>query len=171
MLKKFFSLTFLALTAITSANTQEKRGPSTPEERTKALAFIDNLEKNPLGPSAKDERQWLTIWLIEVPDIHVGFCTDLYPNRPKGDKADSSIISVQMMFSGARYAIQHPKSTADDINQYVAGVEGALRMYEVLIAQKPKDQQPGLDDLLKRREAGTLVDYVKSQFTTSCKAK
>jgi hypothetical protein len=104
----------------------------------------------------KDERRWLTIWLIEVPDIHVGFCTDLYPDRPKGDKDDSVIISTQMMFSGARYAIQHPGSKSDDVGQYLAGMEGSLRTYEALVAQKPKDRQPALDDLLTKREAGRL---------------
>jgi hypothetical protein len=163
MRNKLVSLLVLFLIAIAPAFAQSKRGPSTEEERTKALALIDDLEKNPLGPNAKDERSWLTIWLIEVPDIHVGFCTDLLPALSKGDKNDAFIIRTQLMFSGARYAIQKPGSTADDEAQYMAGVEGALRTYEVLVAQKPKDQLPALDELLKKREAGTLEDYVKAQ--------
>jgi hypothetical protein len=169
MRNKPLSLLVLLLMAAVPCLAQDKRGPSTEEERTKALAAIDDLEKNPLGPSAKEERRWLTLWLIEVPDIHAAYCTDLYPDRPKGDKADSFIISTQMMFSGARYAIQHPGSTADDIGQFIAGVEGSLRTYEVLVVQKPKDQQPALDELLKKRAAGTLGDYVKVQVAARCK--
>jgi hypothetical protein len=159
----------LILLGATRGSTQSQRGPSTLEEREKALADIDDLEKNPLGPDAIGERRWLTIWLIEVPDIHVGFCTDLIPGRPKGEKNDIALISTQMMFSGARYAIKHPETTSNDIAQYEAGVEGMLRMYEVLVQQKPADRLRGLDELLQKRADGTLSDYVKSQFAAHCK--
>jgi len=55
------------------------RGPSTPEERTKALQIIHHLETDPLADT-KDERQWLTLWLVEVPDIHVPLCTEFFPS-------------------------------------------------------------------------------------------
>jgi hypothetical protein len=168
MQNKLFSLLLLASIAVVPAIAQDKRGASTEEERTKALGYIDDLEKNPIGPDAKEERRWLTIWLIEVPDIHIGVCSNLYPDRPKGDKNDSFIIATQMMFSGARYAIQHPGSPSTDFGQYQAAVEGSLRVYEVLLAQKPKDRQPALDDLLKRREAGTLNDFIKTQLAAHC---
>ena len=134
-----------------------------------ALTLIDNLEKNPLGPDAIEARRWLTVWLIEVPDIHIAFCLDLLPPLPKGNKNDANIIATQLMYSGARYAIQHPGSAADDPGQAIAGVEGTLRTYEVLVAQKPKDHLPAMDDLLKQREAGTLTDYVKTQSAAHCK--
>ena len=57
-----------------STAAQRKRGPSTPEERAKAVQFAHDLEANPLGPQAKNEREWLTLWLIEVPDITVEVC-------------------------------------------------------------------------------------------------
>jgi hypothetical protein len=157
------------LTAMAPAFAQSKRGPSTEAERATALAAIDDLEKNPLGPNAKDERRWLTIWLIEIPDIHIGFCPAVLPNLPKGTKNDADILSTQLMYSGARYAIEHIGSTAEDPGQYVTAVQGTLRMYEVLVAQKPKDQLPAMDALLKQRDAGTLDDYVKAQAAAHCK--
>ena len=146
------------------------RGPSTEEERTKALAMIADLETNPLGPQAKDERKWLTYWLIEVPDIHVGLCTDLLPDRPK-DKNDGAFISTQMMFSSARYAIQHGGGSSESVEQYQAGLEGALKAYEAILPLHPKDRAPGLDDLVQRQSAGMLADYVKDRFDKSCKKK
>src|ERR1039458_7272074 len=55
----------------------QQRGPSTAEERTKAVQFARDLEDDPLGPNAKDERSWITLWLIQIPDITVKFCTGL----------------------------------------------------------------------------------------------
>src|ERR1700744_944026 len=106
MHKKMLSFFLLAITAVFPAFAQEKRGPSTEAERTKAVAAIDDLEKNPFGPDAKEERRWLIFWLTEVPDIHVSVCA-LLPDMPKDDKKDSTIIFGQMMFAGAKYAIQH----------------------------------------------------------------
>jgi hypothetical protein len=157
----------LSLLSLTDLNAQDKRGPSTPEERARALAAIDDLETHPLGPNAKEERHWLTIWLIEVPDIHVGFCTDLLPDIPK--KKDGEIIPIQMVYSSARYAIQHDGSSSTSIEQYEAGVEGALKVYEVLLQDHPKDRDPKLDDLIQRRTAGTLADYVKERAASACK--
>src|ERR1700753_3684766 len=89
MHKKMLSLILLAITAFVPAFAQAKRGPSTEAERTKAIAAIDDLEKNPFGADAKEERRWLIFWLAEVPDIHVSVCS-LLPDMPKDDKKDSA---------------------------------------------------------------------------------
>jgi hypothetical protein len=57
----------------TSRRAAEAR-PVYPEERAKAVALAHQLEDQPLGPGAADARKWLTIWLIEIPDISVEFC-------------------------------------------------------------------------------------------------
>jgi hypothetical protein len=161
----FVLLTFLGGISLAA---QEKRGPATPEEKTRALAAIDDLETHPLGPNAKDERKWLTIWLIEVPDIHVGLCTDLLPDVPK--KRDGEIIPIQMVYSSARYAIQHDGGSSTSVEQYQAGVEGALKVYEALLADHPKDRDPALDELVQRRNTGTLKEYVTERAATKCKS-
>ncbi len=158
----------LGLLCVSTLSAQSKRGPSTPEERTRALAAIDDLEQNPLGPNAQEERRWLTLWLIEVPDIHVSVCT-LLPDLPKSDKKDSNIIFTQMVFSAGRYAIQHLNSPADELAQYLAGVEGSLHVYQVLLAQNPKDRQPKLDELVQKKDDGTLSAYVAEKAATTCK--
>jgi len=147
---------------------QEKRGPSTPDEREKALKTIDSLEAHPLDSSLIDQREWLLKWLIDVPDIHVQVCV-LLPDLPKGDKKDSNVIFMQMMLSSARYAIEHKDEPVNSIAQYQAGVRGALRVYEVLLAQNAKDRQPALDDLIKKRDDGSLDAYIQGQAASKCK--
>jgi hypothetical protein len=53
--------------------------------------------------------------------------------------------------------------------EYEAGVEGALRVYESLMKANPKDRQPYFDDLVQRRDAGTLAEFVKERSAVACK--
>ena len=63
----------------------------------------------------------------------------------------------------------HPDKRDDRLGEYQAGVEGALRVYEVLLKANPKDRQPFLDDLIERRESGTLAQFVKERAEAACK--
>ena len=64
--------------------------------------------------------------------------------------------------------LQNPDKQDDLLAQYQAGVEGALKIYEVLLKSNPKDRQPFLDDLIQKRETGTLGQWVKDQAAKSC---
>jgi len=120
-----------------------------------------HFEADPLNPNLQPEKEWLTAWMIQVPDLHVKVCMLL--NLPKGDKKDSQALFNAMFFSQITFVIENPDKQNDDLAQFEAGVEGALRTYEFLLKTKPKDRQPFLDDLLLRRDAGTLVQWVKDQ--------
>jgi hypothetical protein len=61
------------------------------------------------------------------------------------------------------FALQNPDKQNDDLAQYQAGVEGALKIYELLLKTNPKDHQLILDDLLQRRDAGTLAQWIKER--------
>lgn len=143
------------------------RGPSTPEERKQALEYIQHFEADPLNPKLQPEKEWLTLWMIQVPDIHVKVCLIL-DKLPKGDKKDSQTLFNAMFFSQIAFVLQNPDKQNDDLAQYEAGVEGALRAYEVLLKSRSKDQQPYLDDLIQRRDSGMLVQWVKERVTASC---
>ena len=49
-----------------------------------------------------------------------------------------------------------------------AGIEGTLKAYEALIKVKPKARWEFLDELIARREKGTLEAYVRDISTTKC---
>jgi hypothetical protein len=144
------------------------RGPSTPEERKQALEYIRHFEADPLNPALQPEKEWLTIWMIQVPDLHVKVCTIL-DKLPKGDKKDGQALFNGMFFSQIKYVIENPGKQNEDLAQLQAGVEGLLRVYELLLQTKPKDREPYLDDLIQRRNAGTLAEFVKERAATACK--
>ncbi len=147
----------------------QARGPSTREERAKVVALTRLLERDPLGENAPATRQWLREWTIEVPDIAVSVCADLLGHGLGDNYPYSRDVNLQVVFSAAAFAIEHQDKRRDDIAQYIAGVEGALRVYEVLLKSKPDAKSAFLDEFLAKRDHGELVDHVAKLAKEKCK--
>lgn len=157
---------FFLASAISFA--KEKRGPSTAEERQQVLQYVHNWQADPLGPQAKNQAAWVTRWFIDVPDLTVHLCSIL-DKLPKGDKKDSSTIFAGMFMAQAGYVLENADKQGDLLPEYQAGVEGALRVYEMLVKANSKDRQSYFDDLVARRTAGTLDEFVKQRADAACK--
>lgn len=153
-------LTLLLLTAV-AAPAQQKRGPSTPEERARAVQFAHDLESNPLGPQAKGEREWLTLWLIEIPDMTVEVCPRLLGTEIPDKKKFGTEILSQLMYSEAAFQIEKPDKAKDALEVHAAGVAGSLRAYEAIVKEHPKAKSKAFDEILSRRDKGELKDYVQ----------
>src|SRR5215472_5903096 len=111
---------------------QQKRGPSTPQERAKAVQIARTLEADPLQTGSKDMRSWFTLWLIEVPDITLNMCgEELGPvfHASNRDKNFVTEIFSQSMFSAVSFIIEHPDQAKDAVTVYTAGVDGSLKAY------------------------------------------
>ena len=151
------------------ASPAEARGPSTPEERADFVTQVRLLEKDPVGDKANIARQRLREWMLEVPDIRFKVCAELLGNALSGDYPYSRELNLQVMFSGAVLTIEHPGEARNDVAVYTAGVEGALRAYEVLRESRPDGQRAALDDLVEKRRRGELVDHIAMLVKEKCK--
>ena len=144
------------------------RGPSTPEERAKAVALVQSLESDPFGAEAAAARRWLTEWSIQVPDISVKWCPDLIlPAHGKYPYAGE--VALHPLFAATRFAIEHPDKASDEIAMYTAGLEGAIKVYEVVLKTKPDGRLAFLDDLVSKRNSGELGNYVAKVAKKKCK--
>lgn len=164
-------LLFPFLCSNLSAQSQQKRGPSTPEERAKAVQIARALEGDPLQPGNKDMRTWFTLWLIEVPDITVQVCgEELGPifHELDRDKNFVSEIFGQSMFSAASFVIEHPDEAKNAIAVYTAGVEGSLKAYQSILKTHPEAKWPFLDDLIVEQQKGELTKHVE-KATAKCR--
>jgi hypothetical protein len=56
----------------------QTRGPSTPEERARAVKVAHELEEEPLAKDAKERREWMIQWIVNIPDITVDVCFDYF---------------------------------------------------------------------------------------------
>ena len=145
------------------------RGLSTPEERAKAINVARSLERDPLAKDAAANRQWLLNWIIEVPDIRFKTCVGLL--SPDVGDAYRYVVEVnqQIIFSAAAFKLEHPDHLRNDTGAYVAGVEGALRVYETLVKSVPDANLAFLDDLIAKRDRGELADHVAKLAKEKCK--
>jgi hypothetical protein len=161
-----FGLIFAASFKITLA---QNRGPSTPDERKRAVEIATLLENDPLNKDQKALSRELLIWLIEVPDIHVKICTNVFGDysKIKGDYAPT--ITTQITFSEAKFIIDHPEQANDEYQVYLAGVEGVLKTYVNIKKAKPKVKMETLELLLVKQQSGQLADFVKVAMS-GCKA-
>lgn len=166
MRPKAFVLFCLALLGLAPVSVLA-RGPSTPKERAKALKLIRQLEAEPDFVGARDARQWLSLWLVEVPDLHADLCPELLGGTAAERRRLPGEVVGQLMYSGAGFRIEHKDGSPEEV--YLAGVQGALRVYEALLAKKPHVRSPLLDGLIGRRDAGTLAAHV-TEAMKSCPA-
>lgn len=145
-----------------------ERGPSTAAEREKAVQLARSLETDPLSLSAPESRKWLMMWIEEVPDVYVKVCHQLLEPLLKSQKDYSSELFTQMTFSSAAFIVEHPEKAKDDAAVYQAGLEGTLRAYESIRKYQDAVRHRHLDDLLKKRQAGELAEFI-SKNNKNCK--
>ena len=119
--------------------------------------------------NANATRQQLRQWIIEVPDIRFKACPDLLGQAVGDDYPYSREVNLQVVLSGAVLTIEDPGKARDDVAVYTAGVEGALRAYEVLVKSTPDARLAGLDDLIEKRDRGELVDHIARLAKEKCK--
>lgn len=151
----------LGLFACPQDQPDQKRGPSTPEERKRFVAIVRKLEKTPLDPSLTPEITWALQWLSDVPDPSVNICFDpLGPFVEEEYRYDLRIRGQFVLGMGA-FLIEHPQKTADRSATFLAGVESALKAYRSILKTKPDAKSQGLDELLSKQEDGELADFVR----------
>lgn len=171
MLKKtsLFTVVLVLLCCVCSAYAQ-KRGPSTPEERKRAVEMATFLETNPLAKEAKDIRGALLFFLAEVPDITVSLCMDVVGDSKKFKGDYDAELTGQLVYSQAKFIIEHPDKAQDEAAVFLAGVEGVLRTWQAIKTAKPKAKLPLMDELLEKQKAGMLADHVQEGMK-NCKKK
>ena len=162
-------LAVLTLSALAAPQNQPKRGPSTPEERTRFVALAQKLQQAPLDPELRPEVRWALRWLIEVPDLTVDLCTAPLGEFMKRKYKYSPEIVTQLTFSSGQFIIEHPDQVKDTGAQYVAGVEGALKAYQAILKAKPDAKSKELDELLQKQSEGKLGEYVRGAASKGCK--
>ncbi|HEX5759911.1 MAG TPA: hypothetical protein VF121_12035 [Thermoanaerobaculia bacterium] len=144
------------------AYAEVQRGPSTPEERAKAVELVRVLETAPVSPAAKEARQWLTVWLAEVPDLTVKVCFSLLGSKQETASLPAE-LRMQHAYSSAAWLIEHPDTNPGSTETLLAGVRGTLRSYEAWKTADPAVSHALLEALLAMERTGTLEQHVRQQ--------
>ncbi len=167
---KAFLIWFTLLSlGVVAAQTAEKRGPSTPEERERFVKIVHKLEQSPLDKNLYPERAWALRWLVEVPDVNVDVCTAPLGDFTKSNYKYASEIEGQLAFSMGVFVIEHLGRPTDDVSSLVTGVEGALNAYKSILKSDPDAKSKALDSLLTKQRDGKLADFVRDSSKKGCK--
>jgi len=147
----------------------QDRGPSTAEERARAVKVAHDLENDPLAKDAKEQRAWVIQWIVDIPDITVNVCFDYFGKLPDPPRGYSTEIARQMVISSAAFMIEHPDKAKDEQAIALSGLLGSLKAYQAILKQDPDSRWVQMDKLVQMREQGKLDDFV-SETRRKCKS-
>jgi hypothetical protein len=149
----------LGLISVRAVRAQQ-RGPSTSEERARAVKVAHDLEDDPLAKDAKDQREWVYQWISDIPDITVNVCYEYFGTLPHPPPGHSVEIAHQMVISSAAFMIEHPDRAKDEQAIALSGLLGAIKAYQAIVKQESASRWAQMDKLVLMREQGKLDDYV-----------
>jgi hypothetical protein len=152
----------LGLFVVRTARAQQhqQRGPSTAEERTRAVKVAHELEVDPLAKEAKDNRAWMIQWITDIPDITVTECSEYFGKLTKPLRGHVLEIVMQMDISSAAFMIEHPDKAKDEQAVATAGLLGSLKAYQAILKGDPDARWPYVDKIVQMRDQGKLDDFV-----------
>lgn len=162
MARKFLAFALLLAMSASVAFAAKGRGPSTPEERARALNYARSLEEFPLAKDSLAKRLWLTEWLVNVPDFNVNICCQQLASLDKINDAYSNQLRMQALYSEAAFQLQHPEIRNPFAIQ-AAGLSGTLRAYRAIQRVDPTAKYPVLDNLISLERHGKLQSYLQEQ--------
>ena len=127
------------------------------------------LQDDPLAKDALERRQCLTLWFINNKTFEVKLCPSLLGSVLQADKnKEPGLYVAHMMFGSGAYMIDNPGSQADTVSIYLAGVDAALDVYQKVGLKRKKMAIPFMDELLMKRNTGTLRNYLVDEVA-KCK--
>jgi hypothetical protein len=152
-----------------AARAQQQRGPSTAEERKRAVQTTRRLEKDPLAKGAEADRKWLFEWIVAIPDISVTSCDGpltVLLGDEEGERHGRELY-LQAVFGMTAFLVENPKKKEDWVAVQTAGIASTLAAYERLVKARPKERWPELDELVAARKKGKLAQVVEEDVDCS----
>jgi len=157
---------FLFVSLVSLSAQEQIRGPSTPEERARAVRIAQALEARPTDVSLRDDYKWLLRWAAEEPDLAFSICP---ANMPWNDKYEhSSDLAAVGMTATVAFVIQHPDEGKDAATAGVAAMESMLRAYQKIVEQEPQAHSKEMDDVIEIQSQGKLEEYVRRRWADTC---
>lgn len=163
-----FAVICLAAMGMAQNQDQQKRGPSTPEERKRFVAIAHKMEDAPLDPSLRKDRDWALHWMIDIPDINVNPCAELLGNFMDSRYRYKAEVNGQAAFSMAAFMIEHPDKKGDIVATNTAALEGALKAYRAILRIEPTAQSSFMEALAEQQSQGKLPEYVRELAKRGC---
>ena len=130
-------------------------------EKENVIAAARALETKPLDAETSKIAQRALKWTVETNEISLIACGNTFTLfSDKKNKDASSLMTMSYMIGMAAYKLQNP--TKDENSVQLAGLETALKAYEIAVKEKPKTKSEQIDELLTKRSRGELASVVNA---------
>jgi len=100
-------------------------------------------------------------WLVETNDVSVTACGGVFSLFADKKYKNSSELTAAYTVGMAAFKLENPGKASDENAAQLAGLETALKTYEAILKEKPK-QSELIDALLVKRNNGELAALVKT---------
>lgn len=117
------------------------------------------LEEKPFDKQAKDVRAWAVKYSSDTKDVVVIVCGGTAsPLLDKKNKFGSELVS-QYLIAMTAFKLEKPENKDENAAQ-LYGLESVLKTYEEMLKENPKAKAAKIDELLAKRNDGTLAKYI-----------
>ena len=141
----------------------KERPPSTKAERDLFLRVVPLVTKEPFEPWAMVCRSWGVRFISEIPDILVSLDFSLIaPIISKKYEHEVLLVGQYTLCAGIP-AIERPKEKVPTEETTISAMNGMLDVYEALVKRDKKARQSFLDEALKSKKEGKLLQWLKKR--------
>jgi antitoxin component HigA of HigAB toxin-antitoxin module len=169
-MRRLFALLTCLFVFAAAALASEQRGPTTPEERKRALEVIQKLEADPMSPSLEQDRAWVHEWVIAAPDVNVLLCRSIvWPLQEERNSDPRNALLLQNLLAMAAFELNNPDRAKDLVQMQLAGAQGMIRAYANILRRMPSYKSQFMESLRAKQESGRLLAYV-SEGSAECRA-
>ncbi len=155
---KKFTIIFTMFIATLSAQIAfgQDQSQKDKEMLIKAARF---LEEKPFDKQAKDVRARAVKYSSDTNDVVVIVCGGTAsPLLDKKNKFGSELVG-QYLIAMTAFKLENPENKDENAAQ-LHGLESVLKTYEVMLKENQKAKAAKIDELLAKRNDGTLAKYV-----------
>jgi hypothetical protein len=131
---------------------------SAQSEKENVVAAARALQTAPLDKETSKIAERALRWAIETDEVHLIACGGTFSLFSDKKNKHSSLMTMRYTIGMAAYKVQNP--TADENATQLAGLETALKAYEMALKEKPKTKSEQVDALLAKRSSGELKTIV-----------
>jgi hypothetical protein len=148
-----FALLLIGLSALNAFGQDQKQ-----KDREMLIKASRFLEEKPFDKQAKDVRAWAVKYASDTEEVTVIVCgAGMTPLLDKKNKFGSELLG-QYLVSMTAFKLENPGK--DENAAQLAGLESVLRTYETMLKENPKAKSTKVEELLAKRNDGTLAKYV-----------
>jgi hypothetical protein len=172
MIQAILALVNTTVLAVQAAGAAPTPPPSAALQLNEAVALVTQLEADPISTtaSASAARVSLKVWLESNPQLAPRVCESIVGplmrqgTEPWVNGGTARALVAQNWFVGGVFLAEHAKDGRNEEAAQAAGAHGMLRAYEAILRKDPTLRIPFADDLLAKRNAGTLDSWVRGQL-------